>query len=199
METTPKRSRTREEKLAQQRDDLLELKGKQIRAAAGETDAIETQKGNKDKAYVLPENEAKYVHLKTTIKHLDEATKSIKKEDRIIKIHAREFDRRIAEGAFKTYDEVKVLHDPRANAPKEYNFGVETVDVKNAPHDENVKLTSSNKIPPAGKPLTAAEKAEKKRLEEDEENARKEQEEADEALAQAEGTTNKADNPIGPK
>lgn len=177
MET--KRNLTRDEKLSLQQDQLLDQKGKQIEVANGNESALPTVPGNRDKSgkYRVLVLEQGYVHVKTIIKHLDQSQKNFKNEEKIHKIHAREFDRRVREGAFKTYDEVEVLHDPRANAPEDYNFKTDFAEVNTgAPADPNVKLETTNKIQPAGKPgdkgkaLTAAqqkvadEKAEKQRV-----------------------------------
>jgi membrane protein involved in colicin uptake len=167
METS-KRNLTRDEKLSLQQDQLLAQKGKQIEAANGNEDALETITGNRDKSgkYRVLVLEQNYVHVKTIIKHLDQSQKNFVNEEKIHKIHAREFDRRVREGAFKTYDEVEVLHDPRANAPESYNLKGDFAEVTTGtPSDANVQLKTSNKIPPAGKPgegskvLTGKEKA----------------------------------------
>lgn len=154
METT-KRNLTRDEKLSLQQDNLLEQKGRQIEAANGNESAMPTVKGNRDKSgkYRVLQLEEGYVHVKTIVKHLDQTQKNFVNEETIHKIHAREFDRRVREGAFKTYDEAEVLHDPRTNAPKAYSLKGDFAEVSTqAPQDANVPVKSTTKIQPAGKP-----------------------------------------------
>lgn len=111
---------TKDQKQARQQSELSALKQDQIAIALGEKEG-EFVEGNRKPGTQIRALEAKgYVHVWTRVKHLDQGGKSFTNEDRTIKIHAREFDNRVKDGAFKTYDEVEVIHDPRKNAPKEY-------------------------------------------------------------------------------
>lgn len=154
------KSISRDEKLMRQKDDLQDLKGRQIEAATGDGEPLETIKANKNGKYLIRSIEAKgYVHVHTVVKHLNADQKDFLYDKRIVKIHAREFDRRVAEGAFKTYDEVEVIHDPRVNAPKSYNLKPDVAKVENVPNDKNVETKGTTKIQAAGKPGSGKTKA----------------------------------------
>ncbi len=148
-----KRSMSRDERIVAQKDDLQDLKGRQIEAAnSGEQ--LATIEANRNPKYSVREIEAKgFVHVRAVVRHLNFDQKSFNDEEHIVKVHAREFDRRVSEGAFKTYDEVEVIHDPRVNAPSSYSLKPEFAKVDNKPIDLNVETkVGTTKIPAAGKP-----------------------------------------------
>lgn len=113
---------TPESRLMKQKEDLRKLQRDQQAALAGDKEKIRMIKGNKDSKHEIAEHEKHLIHVYTNIKTVDVDTKTIHEEERIVKVHARNFDQLIKDGAFAVYDEVKVIHDPRKNAPKEYNL-----------------------------------------------------------------------------
>lgn len=120
---------TRDEKIARQASDLNALRTQQIAEANGEEET-EYVEGNRNPKFKIRELEAKaYVHVWTRIRNLSQDQKSFIDEDKIVKIHAREFDKRVKDGAFKPFDEVEVIHDPRKGAPKLYELKPDQVNV----------------------------------------------------------------------
>jgi len=120
---------TKDQKNAQQVSDLNELRTQQIAEANGdeETEYVE---GNRNPKFKIRELEARaYVHVWTRIRNLAPDQKSFIDEDKVVKIHAREFDKRVKDGAFKPYDEVEVVHDPRKGAPIHYELKPDHVNV----------------------------------------------------------------------
>ncbi len=136
---------TKDQKMELQRDQLQELKQAQIDHING-VEEFPTVTANRNKKYKIKANEQGYVHVKTKVNHLAQDQKSFTPEENIIKIHAREFDRRVAEGAFKTYDEAEVIHDPRQNAPEKYSLKPDVAKVDNSgPVDKNVSIADAIK------------------------------------------------------
>lgn len=152
MKDEIKPSLTRDQKLSLQQSQLQELKGKQIDAINGNDEAMPEIEANRNDKYTIRETEQGYVHVKVTNKTLAPGEKSFLEDTHIVKIHAREFDRRVSEGAFKTFDEVEVIHDPRANAPEKYDLkpGFLSINANGPTADQAVKSTNKNQ--PAGKP-----------------------------------------------
>jgi hypothetical protein len=103
----------REQELRAQKDKLNAQKRAQIQEADGRPDAMEYMAANKKPDVKIRVIEKNYVHLGVMTKHLNADMKSFTEQRKIIKIHAREFSRREKEGAFSTYDEHVVIHDPR--------------------------------------------------------------------------------------
>lgn len=63
------------------------------------------------------ESEAdKYVHVFTRVKHDDPTSKRYNFEDKIIQIHAGEFDMKVKQNYFQSFDLAEVIHDPREGA-----------------------------------------------------------------------------------
>lgn len=121
MEKTPI-DLTRDQKIARQSSELNALRADQIAEANGEKET-EYVEGNRNPKFKIRVLEARgYVHVWTLIKNLSQDQKSFIEETRVVKIHAREFDRRVKDGAFTPYDEVEVVHDPRKGAPKVYEM-----------------------------------------------------------------------------
>jgi hypothetical protein len=113
---------TKEQRQAQQSSDLLNKKIEQIAVANGEQ-APRTVEANRKKGVLILEDEAKgYVHVETLVRHLNPDQKSFTDEKGLLKIHVREFDRRVSEGMFKLFDGAEVIHDPRKDAPRSYNL-----------------------------------------------------------------------------
>lgn len=107
---------SRDEKSQRQADQLRELQDAQREGN------IQTREPNVKSNYLskinpdfrVNEHEYEgYVHIFARKKHVQLATKEITNEDRVIKVHAAQFERRNAEGAFTVYDEVEIVHDPR--------------------------------------------------------------------------------------
>lgn len=155
MEDAPKkRSLTQDEKKALQLDQVEELKRDQLSVVAGESEA-QTSAGNRNSAYAIRDVEKEsYVHVLAITKNDNPQTKSYDEQKQVIKIHKREFDKRVKEGAFQTFDHVEVVHDPRENAPTSYSLKPNQIDVKGAQKEYEESLT--NKVNPN---VAAREKA----------------------------------------
>lgn len=115
METT----KTREQRMADQVDQIKDLQAKQMAAHNGDESAIKMIPANRDKEYEIKEYEKDYVHVAAISRIHNEATKEYKEEKRIIKIQPNNLDTMAASGAFNVYDDVKVIHDPRPGKAKE--------------------------------------------------------------------------------
>lgn len=115
-------SLTREQKAIKQQDEIAELRAQQIAQANGEEDIALVDANLSKKHKIRAAEKDGYVHVATRIKHLNANQKDFTYEDRIIPIHAREFDRKVAEGAFNLFDECEVIHDPRKGRPVEYDL-----------------------------------------------------------------------------
>jgi len=128
----PQMDLTRDQKIARQSSELRALREQQIAEASGEAEP-DLVPANRKPEFKIRRIEADgFVHVFTRIKNLSQDQKNFINEDRIIPIHAREFDKRVKDGAFTTYDEVEVIHDPRKNAPKSYEMKPEQLDVNKA-------------------------------------------------------------------
>jgi hypothetical protein len=133
---------TKESKQAKQAAQLKSLQSEQIAVANGERDG-EYVEGNRRTGSKIRKHEADaYVHVEVINKNLQPDQKSFKEDKNVVKIHAREFDRRVEEGAFSTYDQAEVIHDPRANAPSSYKLKPETlsIDAGGPKADKNIAL-----------------------------------------------------------
>jgi hypothetical protein len=103
----------REQELRAQKDKLNAQKRAQIQEADGRPDAMEYMPANKKPDVKIRVIEKNYVHIGVMSRHLNADMKSFTDQRKIVKIHAREFERRSKEGAFSTYDETEIIHDPR--------------------------------------------------------------------------------------
>lgn len=111
MET--KRTTTKDEKLSKQVDEIHDLKTRQLNGEIGES------KGNKNDKFMIPDNEKEgYVHVYTEIKSPAADGKSIETEKNVIVIHKDQFDLKVQQGMFLTYDYVEIVHDPREKGTK---------------------------------------------------------------------------------
>lgn len=157
-------SMTKDEKLQAQKDQLTELQESQ-RDHLVTGNEIPSVEANRNPKYKVLAHEEHMVHVLATEKHDNPSTKEYVKKESIIKVHAREFDRRVNEGAFKTYDGAEVIHDPRIGAPKTYNLNPDFAKVESAgPKDSDVKtdtsgITGTNRVPAAVRPDKNKEKA----------------------------------------
>lgn len=184
---------TRDQKIARQRSELGELREHQISVATGESDEQYVEANRNSKFKIRAIEAAGFVHVWTRVKHLSQDQKSFVNEDRIVPIHAREFDKRVKDGAFSTYDEVEVIHDPRKGAPKTYVLKPSQLSVEQAPSASTAPAKSQEKEIERQKQQVAkeAERLEKiqdLQTEREKEIARKEAELAarEKALAEAE-------------
>lgn len=57
-----------------------------------------------------------YVHVFTRVKHDDPNVKRYNFEDKIIQIHAGEFDTKVKQNYFQSFDLAEIIHDPREGA-----------------------------------------------------------------------------------
>lgn len=110
------------QKEALQESQLRQKQEQQIAEVLGQAD-VETVPGNIDSKFKIRKEESEnYVHVWTRVKHVDAGGKSFTNEDRVIMIHAKSFNSVVNGGAFITYDEIAVVHDPRKDRPKAYNL-----------------------------------------------------------------------------
>ena len=116
-EKTPKAA-TREQRLADQVDELKALQVKQMAAHDGDQTAIKTIKANLDPKYEVKDYERDYVHILLTQRVNNEATKSYIDETRVMKLHPNNLEQMISTGIFGGYDDAKVIHDPRTGKNK---------------------------------------------------------------------------------
>jgi hypothetical protein len=125
MSMTP--SKSRDEKQMRQADQIAELRDLQ-----GEgIDKLPTVEANRNPKYRVRADEAeKFVFVKTTIKHISTQSKEINLEERIIPIHKAQFQGKVDEMYFATFDIVEVIHDPRSNAPEVYDILHKTGPIK---------------------------------------------------------------------
>lgn len=152
---------TRDQKIASQKSKIEALRESQILEATGAKEP-ELVPANRNPKFKIRKIEADgYVHVFTRVRNLDQAQKNFINEDRIIVIHARDFDRKVNDGMFKTYDLVEVIHDPRKGAPKSYDLKPEAVSVdKPAKSSIDPKLAERERqIEQAEAELAAREKA----------------------------------------
>jgi hypothetical protein len=153
---------TKDQKLSIQESELKELQEQQIAEANG-TEKVETVEGNRDPKHRIRKIESLgYVHVWTRIKHLDASGKNFTYEDKVVMIHNREFAQRVKDGAFTLFDEVTVIHDPRKNAPTEYDLKPEQIDVDKqvGPNTGTLKVVDekeSNRLKVVEKNLKARE------------------------------------------
>lgn len=122
-------TKTQEQRLSDQMDDLAQKKADQL--ANGKPTVV----ANRDSSYQIPEDEQDdYVHVWTRIRNMNPDQKSFTDEDRIIPVHANLFDAKVSQGAFSLYDEVKVVHDPRKEAPpKNGKYALKVDVIKQSP------------------------------------------------------------------
>lgn len=113
---------TSEQRQAKQLDELNDLRNRQIAAAQGDTDAIKMISANKDSKIKIKETDKDYVHVALMTRTLDANQKEFLTDSKIVKVHPNNFAQIVASNAYGAYDDVKVIHDPRPNAPKEYNL-----------------------------------------------------------------------------
>lgn len=138
----PQADLTRDQKMSRQTSELHNLREKQILVKAGQLDEDWAQANRtctiKDPGVNVSRVRALeaqgYVHVFTRTRNLSMDQKQFINEDKIVKIHAREFDRRVKDGAFTAYDDVEVIHDPRNGAPTTYALKPDQVNV-----DEPIK------------------------------------------------------------
>lgn len=121
-------SKSRDQRLMEQSDTVAEMRLSQ--AAGGEptvranrADVADVQNMVPDEYLDIKEVEASnYVHVFTRKKHPNESTKQYDNEDRVVILHTGEFDRKLKEKFFQLYDETAVIHDPRLDAPDDYDI-----------------------------------------------------------------------------
>jgi hypothetical protein len=134
-------SKSKDELLMRQADQIHTMKVDQMNGL----DKLPTVEANRNPKYQIRTDEADgYVHVRVCNKHYQSTTKSITREERILTIHKAQFQAKIDEKYFATYDEVEVIHDPRANAPKTYELGqkegVVKLDTPNQKETGNAQL-----------------------------------------------------------
>lgn len=116
MENKP--TLTADQRIANQLNDSKDLQERQIRAAEGDEDAIKMVPGNRDQKSKIRETEKDYIHVAVVTRNLDAESKVFHDEARVTKHHPRIFPGLISSNAFAAYDEAKIIHDPRKNAPQ---------------------------------------------------------------------------------
>ena len=110
---------TGEQRQARQVDELKALQDKQVRFANGEKDAIKEVPANRDSKSKILETEKDYVHVAVLMRTLDADQKRFVDEARVILVQPNMIDQMIKNSAFAAYDDARIIHDPRPNAPKD--------------------------------------------------------------------------------
>jgi len=118
--TTNQPSKSRDTKLMLQQDEIDALKREQARGTPNMVPANRTITLNPATTLnirEIKEAEAeKYVHVFTRNLHNDDNAKKYNLEDKIIAIHAGEFDTKVKQNYFQSFDLVEIIHDPRQDA-----------------------------------------------------------------------------------
>jgi hypothetical protein len=109
---------TGEQRQAKQVDELKALQDKQVRYAQGDKSAIKEIQANRDPKSKILETEKDYVHVAVVMRTLDADQKRFIDEARVIPIQPNAIDQMIKNSAFAAYDDAKIIHDPRPNAPE---------------------------------------------------------------------------------
>lgn len=122
-------SLSKDQKMSLQEDQLKELQEEQIQEANG-TKPTEMVEANLNSKYQVKKRDSEeFVHVWTREKHAGADGKSSVNHDKVIKIRYRQFNNTVASGAFATYDEIEVIHDPRSPRPEAYNLKPTQVNV----------------------------------------------------------------------
>jgi hypothetical protein len=74
---------------------------------------------NRDKSKKIKEKDKDYVHVEVLTRTLNASGTDFHNERRVLKLNPRAFEQLIKDNGFAQYNESKVIHDPRENAPKE--------------------------------------------------------------------------------
>lgn len=113
-------SKSRDEKLMLQQDKIAEMKVQQAKGGLPMVPAnriIILQEATTANITTVRQDESeKYVHVFVRMKHDDPNAKRYNLEDRVIPIHIGEFDTKVKQNYFQSYDLVEIIHDPRNNA-----------------------------------------------------------------------------------
>jgi hypothetical protein len=204
----PKIDLTRDQKMSKQSSELSNLQDRQIREANNEVE-VETIPGNRNPKFKIRVLEADgYVHVFARRKHLDTTGKNFVHEDRTIMIHKREFDTRVKDGAFATYDEVEIVHDPRKGAPQRYNFKPDQINVDGATKKNDAVLMDTEAAKQLDERAAALDKREnelsqnlgaaQKAIEERNQDSIKRMQEAERLKAEYEEKLKALNNPAPP-
>lgn len=115
----------KEQKEEQQLEELKEL---QTLQKAGK---VPMRKANRDSSVEIPAHEYDgYVVVSTLTRNLNPDQKSFTDIRKNVKIHKDRFDAMVDAGGFVTFDDVKIVHDPRENPRASYEFRPSTVSQK---------------------------------------------------------------------
>lgn len=141
MADTP--SKSRDEKMMKQQDQIAEKRAQQEPGL----DSLPRVDANRKVTISPPtklvidtvrEDESeRFVHVFTRVKHMNPAQNDFINEDRVIVMHANEFDRKVDEGFFNLFTQVEVIHDPRKNAPSNYQLKKSVVKLDEKPVVKN--------------------------------------------------------------
>jgi hypothetical protein len=113
---------SKEQKEEIQLSELNELKRMQ---KAGE---ITMMRANIDSSVKIPAHEYdNYVVVRTLQRNLNPDQKSFTDIVKNIKVHADRFDAMVDAGGFVTFDDVKIVHDPREAPREKYEFRPQTI------------------------------------------------------------------------
>lgn len=112
---------TSDQRAARQADEMKTLQEKQIAIKSDELNE-EYITGNRDSKSKIKKSEAGYVHTAVITRTLAPDSQSFIEDARVIKTHPNQFAQQIKNNAFGMYNEAKVIHDPRPNAPREYEL-----------------------------------------------------------------------------
>lgn len=112
MSNTP--SKSRDEKMMRQQDQIAEMRDIQTNNGLSSLPMVQA---NRNPKYSIRADEAeKFVFVRCCVNNFQQKTNSMIPYERIIPIHANQFEQKIEEKMFATYHEVEIIHDPRKNA-----------------------------------------------------------------------------------
>lgn len=129
---------TAEARQAKQLDEQRDLQDRQIKAAQGDTRAIKMIQANRDPKSQIKEADKDHIHIAVVTRNHDVERKEYFPEARVLKIQPTIFPQMLANNAFAQYDEAKVIHDPRPNAPEVVELKPRPLVVKDAADNANV-------------------------------------------------------------
>jgi hypothetical protein len=165
-EVKAKSTESKQERINKQKDELENIRLQQKEAAEG-GEPLPKIKANRDKNLEINEHEKEYIHVLAITRTVEPDLKTVHEEKRITKHHPRQFAQLIKGGAFNAFDDVRVVHDPRKNAPKDEVLKPSQPTAAPTPADTAMALSvRENKLKEREKALEAEREADKKELEE---------------------------------
>lgn len=148
-------SKSVDQRKMEQLDRVHELKAEQLAGNLPQVPANKSKTGQ-----TVNEHEADgYVHIETKKYHPNPSNPRVPvTEQRIHKMHKDEFEGAIKNRFFELFDDVEVIHDPRDNAPSEYELRPGKMQVPATNNEQLNTATARKAITEKQKELVAKEK-----------------------------------------